>query len=225
MKRIFVLLPILVVLLIALFLLMPYVKTLGSAPAAQEGNTFELKNERIIDATDVYTINVQYPQFGIPAIDDQIKSDIDSAVAEFKTYPPVPHDSAVVKNDFTGIFDSVYAGPDIISVQLILSSYTGGAHPITLFSGANFDRTTGRRLELVDALRLIGRSVDQVSAQSTSELKAKLQDAFFEEGATNDPENFSSFLVSADKVTFIFQQYQVAPYAAGPQEVSFSRVR
>ena len=45
----------------------------------------------------------------------------------------------------------------------------------------------------------------------------------FEEGADTNPENFSSFVISADKVTFIFQQYQVAAYAAGPQEVSFER--
>ena len=70
---------------------------------------------------------------------------------------------------------------------------------------------------------MIGMTLEQVSAAATSQLKAKLGDAMFEEGANTNPENFSSFIISNDKVTFIFQPYQVAAYAAGPQEISVER--
>lgn len=223
MKKILILVVILAVLAGILYLLMPYVRTpFVSTPGTSSGS-IQMTTERIQEDSAVYTINVQYPQFGIPAIDAQIRKSVEDAVLEFKSLPPNPPDSATPKNEFTGTFDSVYVGPDVVSVKLILSQYTGGAHPLTLFSGANYDRKTGRLLLLDDALRLIGKSVQQVSAEATAQLETKLGDAMFEEGANTNPENFSSFVISTDTVTFIFQQYQTAAYAAGPQEVSFRR--
>lgn len=227
MKRILVLVSILAVLLGILYVLMPYVRTpFVSTPVANSGSV-QMTTARIQEDSATYMVDAQYPQFGIPAIDAQIKRAVEGAVAEFKALPPNPPDSlagqaATPKNEFTGSFDSVYVGPDVVSVKLILSQYTGGAHPITLVSGVNYDRATGRLL-LDDALKLIGKSVAQVSAEATAQLKTKLGDTMFEDGANTNPENFSSFVISADKVTFIFQQYQVAAYAAGVQEVSFDR--
>ena len=51
------------------------------------------------------------------------------------------------------------------------------------------------------------------------------EDIIAPEGADPKPENYNVFLVGKDKVTFIFNNYQVAPYAAGHQEVWFSRVK
>jgi hypothetical protein len=192
------------------------------APSGSTGGT--VATSTIAESTDAYDIDVQYPQFGIPAIDTQIKKAYDDAVAELKAQPTVMHGESAAKNSFTGRFDDVYLGSDIVSVELILSSYTGGAHPSTIFSGVAYDRATGKRLELADALKLIGKSVAQVSAESTASLQRQLGDSFmFKEGADTNPENYSSFLVTKGAVTFVFQQYQVAPYSFGPQRVSFPR--
>ena len=177
-----------------------------------------------------YTIKIDYPHVGIPAIDSQIKKSVEDAAAEFKTLAQ-PDQSAGSKvgglpqNSFDGTFESVYVGPDVVSAVLILSQYTGGAHPLTILSGVNFERTTGRKLLLDDALKLIGKSTEQVSAEVTAQLIAKFGQGFFAEGANTNPENFSSFVISADSVTFIFQQYQVAAYVAGPQKISFTRIK
>ncbi|MCR4325979.1 MAG: DUF3298 and DUF4163 domain-containing protein [Patescibacteria group bacterium] len=198
----------------------------GSAsPAQGQSGGTQLTIARIHEQTPAYDIDAQYPQFGLPAIDSQIKYAVEGAVAEFKTLPPNPPDSATTQNQFTGTFDKVYAGSDTVSLELILSQYTGGAHPMTLFAGLNFDRATGRLLLLDDALNLIGKTVQEVSDAASAQFREEFGDAFFSEGATDNPENFSSFIISADEVTFIFQQYQVAAYAAGAQEVSFPRVR
>lgn len=179
----------------------------------------------ISEETATYAIDVQYPQFGIPAVDAHIQTVLENMLTEFRAYPPLPSESAAGKNAFVGRFDKSYVGPDIISVELILSTDTGGAHPMTLFSGMAFDRSTGKRLELADALELTGKTVADVSASSTDFFDKKFGEAFFREGADTNPENYSSFTVSMDAVTFVFQQYQVAAYAAGPQEVRFVRVR
>jgi hypothetical protein len=187
----------------------------------------QLSTTTTAEATDTYTIDAQYPQFGLPLIDVQLKKLETDAIAELKAQPPVPHDMSVATNTFTGRFDAPYIGPDYVSVELSLSEYTGGAHPNTLFAGVAFDKKTGKRLDLADALSLIGKSLDEVSSSSVAQLTQTIDNpsGIFAEGALPKPENFAWFTVSDTAVTFIFQQYQVAPYSFGPQRVSFARVR
>ncbi len=186
----------------------------------------QLATSTIAEETDTYTIDAQYPQFGIPAIDAEIKRIEDAAIDELKAQPPVPHDISVAKNSFYGRFDAPYVGPEYVSVELSLSQYTGGAHPSTTFTGLVFDTKTGTRLELADALTLVGKTLSELSASSSEMLAHSLGDGFqFPEGASADPANFSSFVLDAKSVTFILQQYQVAAYAAGPQQLTFDRVR
>ena len=174
--------------------------------------------------TSAYRIEARYPQFGNPLVDAKIKAAVDAAVAEFKTIPPPPPGSATPKNEFTGSFDAVYAGSDVVSVELLLSQDTGGAHPNTVVIGVNVDPKTGRELTLENALTLTGMSLEKIAAESLAQVQAKLgADGVFADGADPKPENYSTFLVGSSTVTFVFQNYQVAPYAAGMQEVSFPR--
>ena len=213
-----------IVLVGVVYFLFPYLHT---GQTQSPTGTFTQSNVSIAtsqDESSTYMVDVKYPQFGLSAIDADIKSKVDASVAEFKALPPNPAESATPQNEFTGTFESVYVGSDFVSAKLILSQYTGGAHPMTIYSGVSYDSETGRQLLPQDAFDLIGMTADQVSAKATAELKAKLGDAIFEEGVNSNPENFSSFVVSENEVTFIFQPYQVAAYAAGPQQVSFKRV-
>ncbi|OGG51946.1 hypothetical protein A3C18_01750 [Candidatus Kaiserbacteria bacterium RIFCSPHIGHO2_02_FULL_54_11b] len=186
----------------------------------------EMQTEVVSSQTDTYRIEVRYPKFGIPAVDAKIKAVVDSAVAEFKTYPANPPDSSTPQNEMSGSFDSVYAGPDIVSVALSISEYTGGAHPNTVIIGVNVEKLTGKSLTLDDALLILGKSLEEVAESSLKELKVILgEDVLFPEGAAAKSENYSTFLIGKDRVTFIFNNYQVAPYAAGHQEVWFKRVK
>jgi len=222
MKRYFGLVLALVALLGAVYLVAPYLRTSQNVVPVGEQKQVEATSTTVHEESDTYRVDMEYPQFGILPIDTDIKSKVDAAIAEFKGLPPNPPDSATPQNSFDGSFDSVYVGPDVVSVRLIFSQYTGGAHPMTILSGLNYDRA-GRQLLQSDAFEMIGMTVEQVSAVATADLNAKLGAAMFEEGANTNPENFSSFIIFADTVTFIFQPYQVAPYAAGAQEVSFER--
>ncbi len=186
----------------------------------------EMKVESVYEETSVYKIEARYPQFGISAVDAYIKAVVDKAITAFKEYPANPAGSAVTQNEFTGSFDSVYVGSDIVSVSLIISEYTGGAHPNTVIIGVNVDRNTGREILLDDALWMIGKTLPQVAEQSLKELKATLGgNIIAPEGADPTVQNYSTFLVTKEKVTFIFNSYQVAPYAAGQQKVWFQRVK
>ncbi len=187
--------------------------------------TIAATTQTVDEKTSTYMIDAQYPHFGIATIDTKIDKIVNDAITEFKTLPPNPPEMSSPQNELTIRFDSSYIGDDVISFKLIVSEYTGGAHPNSIFSGLNFDRESGRQLLQGDAFKMIKRTAQQVSVSATAQLKAKLGETMFEEGANTNSENFSSFLISEKKVTFIFQPYQVAAYAAGPQEVSFERQR
>ncbi|QQG38188.1 MAG: DUF3298 domain-containing protein [Candidatus Kaiserbacteria bacterium] len=188
-------------------------------------NADSITAQSIVEQTAAYTIDAKYPQVGNPAIDADIEATVRAAVEEFKTYPQNPPDSAVPQNEFIGLYDEVYTGADVVSVELIFSEYTGGAHPNAAIVGLNYNPATGAKVTLDEALSMIGLSLSQVAAKAQAQFETDLADAYFPEGAEPTLENYGTFVVSADAVTFIFQNYQVAPYAAGPQEVSFSRVR
>jgi hypothetical protein len=156
MRNLFILIPTAIILALVAFFIIekaPRVNLFGnSVSATNTQQNIVVRTESEHEEGDAYTIDVKYPQFGIPAIDAKIKSAIDDAVKEIKDMPANPPDSATPQNSLDGSYDSVYVGPDIISVVLQLSQYTGGAHPMTILSGMNFDRKSGKQLLLDDVL-------------------------------------------------------------------------
>src|SRR6185503_899375 len=125
----------------------------------------EVTTKSIKEETSTYAITIDYPQFGAPVIDDEIRKDISDAIVDFKTFIDESQGSDEPQNTLDGKYDSVYVGPDVVSAKLLFSQYTGGAHELPLLSGINFDRSTGKRLLLDDVLPMIGKATTEVSAE------------------------------------------------------------
>jgi hypothetical protein len=89
--------------------------------------------------------------------------------------------------------------------------------------GLNYAKDTGKEIGLKSVLTLIGATLTQVSEHASQELKKKLGDSFIAKGATPTEENYWMYSINDKGVTFIFNEYQVAPYSEGPQRVSFAR--
>jgi hypothetical protein len=194
------------------------------SPGGEESRTYvegEVRKEVILEEADQYTIDVDYPQFGIEKIDEQVVQGVNFLIDEFKTEAQNAPEG--VRYELLSIFDGAYVDEKIVSARLSVSSYTGGAHPVTTIYGLNFDRVTEKELTLSDALKLINATLAQVAESATNQLSEGLGESFFKEGAEANVDNYSTFSISKDAVTFIFDEYQVAPYAAGPQGVSFAR--
>lgn len=191
----------------------------------QEEEHISIATAVVSEETAEYVIDVQYPKFNNIAIDSAIEKFITDAIVQFKTeaseVPPFPSET---RYELDSVFNSTYAGSNLVSARLIMSTYTGGAHPVAFVHGLNFDRMTGRELTLPDALSMVDLSLEQIADLVTEELRTRLgDDVFFSEGAAAVRENYQTFVVDANNVTFIFQPYQVAPYAVGLEEVSFKR--
>ena len=176
--------------------------------------------------TAAYSIDASYPQFGIPSVDAAIKSTVDAGLNEFRSYPPNPPDSSTPKNSFIGKFDHVYQGVDVVSVSLITSEDTGGAHPNTNIITVNVDLRTGHVLTPDDVIALIGKTLSQVAVGSQEQVTTAIgSDEIFADGFAATADNYATFRIDKDSVTFIFNNYQVAPYSAGPQQAVFARIK
>lgn len=185
----------------------------------------DMQTATVSEETENYTITGEYPIFGVPEIDAAIEEVVDNAIASFKAYPSdTPSVDSIPKNSQDISYDSVYTGSDYVSVELLVSEYTGGAHPNTVIIGANV-MPNGTKVTLDDALALIGKSLKEVASETDAELKLRLENAYFADGSAPIAENYSTFLINESSVIFVFNPYQVGPYAAGPQEVAFDRVR
>jgi hypothetical protein len=194
--------------------------------AAQVSQQVEVTKETISESSDEYTINIEYPQFGIPTadvyIEEAMRESADAIIAQAATDTPVAQ--GFRKYELFGTTQSTYVGEDLVSARVVLSQDFGGAHPLPIVTTYNFYRSTGALITLEDVLGMIGKTLDQVAGESLVQLNAQLgADIIAPEGASADAANYQTFVIDGSSVTFIFQPYQVAPYAAGAPEVPFPR--
>ena len=180
------------------------------------------------EAGEYFIVNALYPKFGIASVDARIEDAAMEEIALFKEaakeYPPEIEGTPLYELAIS--FKVIQQSADLLSVELLISQYLGGAHGLTMVRGINVDPRTGKEFMLEDALGLIGLDLPEVSVRTIGQLKKVFgEDVIFEEGAAPSPENYSTFIVDDKNVTFLFQQYQVAAYAAGLPEAIFPRVK
>ena len=180
------------------------------------------------EAGEYFIVNALYPKFGIASVDARIEDAAMEEIALFKEaakeYPPEIEGTPLYELAIS--FKVIQQSADLLSVELLISQYLGGAHGLTMVRGINVDPRTGKEFMLEDALGLIGLDLPEVSVRTIGQLKNVFgEDVIFEEGAAPSPENYSTFIVDDKNVTFLFQQYQVVAYAAGLPEATFPRVK
>ena len=123
---------------------------------------------------------------------------------------------------------TVYQTEHMISVSGIYYSYTGGAHPNTWMLGWNYDLDTGEFF----SPEVLGESAelqDAVTAEIIRQAQSPMEDGFvpvemywedYEEIIANWPSYAVTF--DEDGMDVVFSAYELAPYAAGPQEFHLS---
>jgi len=190
-------------------------------PASQAG---EVSTSTIAESTSAYDVEASYPVFGVPILDAKIKETVDNGIADI-TAIPLDDSRADFKNEFNSTFDSVYRGDDIISVRLLLSQYSGGAHGLSTAIGINYDIKNEKFLTLDDALAMTGETLQGLSESASSALASEYGSVQFPEGLEPRPENFAAFTIGKDSINFTFQEYQVEAYAAGMPQFSVPRIK
>jgi hypothetical protein len=110
---------------------------------------------------------------------------------------------------------------DILSILFSNMGYFGGAHPGTSHESLNYDLTDGRKLELGDLFLPGSPYLDIIADYSIRSLRDQEELLFddYEKNAASEIENYRVWSITRRGLLVIFEEYQVAPYASGPQYV------
>lgn len=110
---------------------------------------------------------------------------------------------------------------DIVSVRLFFETMQAGrAHPAHEHQVLNFDVTQGKELALNKLFKPNADYLTVFSQFSTRQLSASLHDKWMIDNGTKPiAKNFKNWNIQNDSILITFEDYQVAPYVEGPQEV------
>ncbi|MEJ0042016.1 MAG: DUF3298 domain-containing protein [Rhizomicrobium sp.] len=170
-------------------------------------------------------ISVQYPQTGNTALDAVLAAYARKSVADFKTYEP---DLAGGEHAYTLdiTYDVERNEGKMFGILFTGFTDTGGVHPNTGFSAFDFLLPSGEQVflpEIVDGSRGLKRVSDLAIAELVRTIGGPDSLTTKEDiasGAGPDALSLKYFLWLPNALHIHFPPYQVAAYAAGPQEVS-----
>jgi hypothetical protein len=155
----------------------------------------------------------QIEQFNLAA--QKLVSDTLTGFAK-EAPPPLPE----MSGNFAYVnYRVINASNGLLSILFDVSIYTGGAHPNTVHIPLNFDLKTGQALTYTDVFKPDVDAVATLAAIATAEL-TRTDRLTFPEGAEPRPENYQVWNFDFNGLLITFDQYQVMPYAYGPQTVA-----
>lgn len=185
-----------------------------------------------------YSIDVTYPQIignlskQAQQFNELITKIVDSEVEKFKTNvnkdlshiqslpEEVQHNTFKVDYDIDVIHPNNQA---LISVRLSIEGMQAGrAHPFHTHEVLNFDLNTGRAIALKDLFKNRTNFLKAIAEYSHTKLNETLKDQdkwMLSEGTKPNNKNYKNWNLEEDALLITFDEYQVAPYAYGPQEI------
>lgn len=107
---------------------------------------------------------------------------------------------------------------EVLSIRMVFSQFTGGAHPMTYMKSYNFDLKTGNILKIGDIFNNDGKKVYKEIVDN--EIKSKINenpDNYFVDEFKGINEN-TQYYLTKDGVVIFFQLYELAPYSSGIPE-------
>ena len=146
-------------------------------------------------------------------------------------YPTASEEAALSENAsadsyYYSIFEELEvmrADSQVISLRELNSDYTGGAHGNYGYTGIVFDSQTGALLSLDDILKDEEGFQQEAAGYITEELKVRYGDGLFPEYESTVEgmwESGPAWYLDGAGITFIFNPYEVGPYAMGAAEVT-----
>jgi hypothetical protein len=168
-----------------------------------------------------FEITLSYPKTGIVAIDTIVSNSINESAQAFMDdvgFERLPEEKAYT---FNADFDT-YVGLRTITFVYTFSDYTYGAHGNHVVKTFTFD-SQNRLITLEDVFVDVDTALVTLAPHVIDILKLTLEEMFdsdwAKDGTTPTQINYSSFYLTKDSVGFIFDPYQVAPFAAGISEI------
>jgi hypothetical protein len=179
--------------------------------------------------TPPFTITAQTPQLtgsNDPRVtafnqrlNDLVSKEVDTWRQSFlQNTAPVVNNGSSLNVKYTLVSQIV----DLWSFKFDFDFYSdGAAHPGLNSVTLNYDLAQGKELALSDLFLPNSDYLGVISNYCVNELsKQPFFDSTFAEGAKPTPENYRNWNITPDGLMITFDEYQVAPYAAGPQTIN-----
>ena len=178
----------------------------------------------------VYTISAQTPKFAgsdDPRAQTFNKKANDLIQGEIEYFRKnILAQTAAVTVSAGSFFEAKYAvifqNENIWSLKFDFMGYAeGAAHPYHYSLTFNYDLERGKKLSLDDLFRPNSNYLEAVSSYCIFDLSKRDIGFYggFEQGAEPTPENYRNWNITSNGLMITFDEYQVAPYAAGAQTV------
>ncbi len=163
--------------------------------------------------TDMVTKNVQ-----------QFKNYVKADMPHMQTLPDAVKQNTLTINYIANVIKP--ANQIIISVRVSIEGFQAGrAHPYHTNQVLNYDLNTGKELELKNIFKPGAKYLNEFAKYATAELDKKLEDKWMlKDGTAPLAKNYQLWNLQNDGILITFAEYQVAPYAAGVQEVKIPYV-
>jgi hypothetical protein len=160
-----------------------------------------------------------------PATIDEAAIDFFSGWAESRAELPEDAPAAYARWVDERRMEVIHADHQVLSVELGLYAFTGGAHPNTFIELASFDLATSKPLELAD---LVADGADaRLAALGERQFRKAREipegESLEEAGFWFEDDRFElsgNFAVTAEGLAFVFNPYEVAPYVFGPTRIT-----
>jgi len=123
--------------------------------------------------------------------------------------------------------ENFFSYDNVKSTLLRVSLNTGGAHPNTFFHTWTYNENTGTVLKFHSLFQKEHNplwTIYPMVKESLLSQKGEMADEEMIDAGTGDldMENYQNFVLDGNNLVLLFEPYQVAPYAAGPQAVIIS---
>ena len=194
------------------------------------------ETSEIYEYDEVYSAYIYYPVFSgfsdtskQTYLNNAVKTYVDTYLSSFissATYDEYYEDDYSSTLDIN--YTVVMTNEDLASIEIdIYEYYSGAAHGISYVHGLNYDLNQQYELYLSDFFLSNSNYINKISEYCIDKLETQLGTDYYDEsvvqeGAGAYEYNYYNFTFDKDGFTFIFPAYQVAPYAAGTQEVTMS---
>jgi hypothetical protein len=190
--------------------------TLQTRPWQESGTPFAYS----IQADVPVLVGSQDPR--VQTFNVEMKAVVDDAIATFKQNLAglAPNPSSTIST-FELHYNVLSPPGNVISLKFnIQTYYSGAAHPGDASRTVTYDLQAGKDLNLSDLFRPDSDFLTPIAKYCIGQLSTRdIGFQGFELGATATPENYRNWNLTTDGLTITFDEYQVAPYAAGPQTV------
>lgn len=146
------------------------------------------------------------------SIKEVVKGIIDAEVEDYMSYyNESPKDMPDYMLQYTLDMDLTYQGKHnkVYSFLLYFNTFTGGVHPMDNFITLNYDDKTGQALVMDDIFK-----PDYQYKLSNLILNKLDKEMLFNKYTVDLP---TQFTFKEEGIEFIYNRYEIAPYAAGPQ--------